>query len=513
MSSNNDPFNSQEVNDLENSIEQAIDDLFVPIEGADDSFALADMDGPPTDSIDKLSHPEMMEEAAQPSSPLGEDEPTGQKSQDLLEPLNECLLSLDWEINLENIKNLQDETNRLAGMLKNDRHSMIIIKMVMMVLKYLLTMKEESSPVSINLLHTAVKCLELFHKPHNKTENEVSDLLIDLKNEFRSIKNEIITPSMNAVSDDQMQADEAGADDPASMTPPSVMTRNMQDLIMQMSEIFSIMQKGVARLSFMDNLFDKNPALAEAAEYFNEVKKDFLNKINDAVNIETNLLEMVRQLNKKIIEAEESMALSGEAMPTASPSPVAEAGDDLLPGEEMASSVEDAGGDMPAQTILPAICVTNIENHMIGIPESFVANVFEISPKKVQKFNDRGYVTLLDFSRRFRSIKKGLGPNLNGLSAKVLKTIKFPIIKLNRKASEFEDMDPSESSVKGIILLSNGSQHAALFTDEVMDKKPQEITHYDETRSFNEISGTATVEGDETAINVIDVEYILSYIV
>ena len=513
MSSSNDPFNSPEVNDLESSIEQAIDDLFVPIEGSDDSFALADMDGPPKDNIDKLSHPELMNPASEEAPPLREEESPHLESQDLLEPLNECLLSLDWEINLENIKALQAETHRLTEVLKNDRHSMIIIKMIMMVLKYLLTMKEDSSPVSINLLHTAVKCLELFHKPHDKTEDEVSGLLIDLKNEFRSIKNEIIAPSESEENATQIGFDENEDDETFCVVSPSVMTKDMQDLIMQMSEIFSIMQKGVARLSFLDKLFDKNPSLAETQEYFNEVKKDFLNKINDAIAIETSLLKIVKNLNKRMIEADESIALSEEIKSVDGPPPLPEA-DEPLPNEEMASPAPEAGGDMPEQTILPAICVANIENHKIGIPESFVANVFEVSPKKVQKFNDRGYVTLLDFSRRFRSIKKGLGPNLNGLSAKVLKTIKFPIIKLNRKASEYDDMnEPSEPVIKGIILLSNGLQHAALFTDEIMDKQPLEISHYDETSSFNEVSGTATVGEDETAVNVIDVEYILSYIV
>ena len=128
----------------------------------------------------------------------------------------------------------------------------------------------------------------------------------------------------------------------------------------------------VTEQNILDKLFEKNPSLTETQEYFNEVKKDFLNKINDAIAIETSLLKIVKNLNKRMIETDESMALSRETDGVDGPPPLPEA-DEPPANEEMASTVEDAEMDTPEQTILPAVCVANIENHMIGIPETFVA--------------------------------------------------------------------------------------------------------------------------------------------
>ncbi len=535
MSVNNDPFNDEEVNDLEFSIEQAIDDLFVPLAGQSDNDNTDQEtdDQAPAEFSDIPLSDDVTEAINEIGGPTIENKPNEIPS-NFLDPINASLLSLDWEINLENIKSLQQETNQLANILQNDRHSMIIVKMIMIVLKYLLSMKEESSPISIKLLHTAIKALALIHNPEEEITNENQKLFINLKNEFRLLKNDILAPSLESADKGQGQTDGHNTAGSSSF-PPSIMVKNIQGLTMQMIDILEIMQKEINRLSFMDKLFDNNPSLAEAKDYFDEIKKDFSTKINDVLSIDSNLIDMLKQLNKKIIDIEENRALTlSDESKTEDISSL-----DELKTEEISSldefrteeiSPEDLGEDLneplpdqePTKSSSPAskeektaplaIYIAQIENHKIGIPESFVANIFELAPKKAQKLNERGYVTLVDFQKRFKGIKHGLNDNLNSLSAKVLKKLKFPVIKLNRNAPGFDDLEAAESQMNGIILLSNGLQHAALFTNEVKNKKPQPIDQYTETNTFNEIKGTATI-GEDSDINIIDVEYILSYVV
>ena len=99
----------------------------------------------------------------------------------------------------------------------------------------------------------------------------------------------------------------------------------------------------------------------------------------------------------------------------------------------------------------------------------------------------------------------GTGP-LADLKVKDLKKIQFPIITLSPETLGSDDSDAI--GPRGIVLLSNGERHGALFTDEVIQKTPYEVKGYRKAGITGEVSGTATIEGD-FEINLIDPDNVL----
>ena len=154
------------------------------------------------------------------------------------------------------------------------------------------------------------------------------------------------------------------------------------------------------------------------------------------------------------------------------------------------------------------IYLADVANNTLALPTEAVANVFKISKRRAKAFRDRGYAKLADFKTAFRSIKRGITGPLADLKVKDLKKIQFPIITLSPEILGSDDTQ-ADAPVKGIVLLSNGESHGALFTDEIMQRTPYEIQGYRQAGLPGEVSGTAIIEGD-FEINVIDPDYVLS---
>jgi hypothetical protein len=156
------------------------------------------------------------------------------------------------------------------------------------------------------------------------------------------------------------------------------------------------------------------------------------------------------------------------------------------------------------------IYLADVANHTLGIPTEAVANVFKVSTRKAKAFHQKGYVSLIDFKTAFRSIKRGITGPLAELKVKDLKNIHFPIITLSPKVLGSDDTH-AEAPVKGIVLLSNGKRHGALFTSEIMQRTPYEARDYRKAGLPGEVDGAAVIEGD-FELNVIDPDYVLSQI-
>ncbi len=186
-----------------------------------------------------------------------------------------------------------------------------------------------------------------------------------------------------------------------------------------------------------------------------------------------------------------------EAMESLGSEPILEL-DDEIP------AVDSDQDPSPAASIYLA----DVANNTLAIPTEAVANVFKISKRRAKAFRNRGYAKLADFKTAFRSIKRGITGPLADLKVKDLKKIQFPIITLSPEILGRDDTQ-ADASVKGIVLLSNGESHGALFTDEIMQRTPYEIQGYRHAGLPGEVSGTAIIEGD-FEINVIDPDYVLS---
>lgn len=189
-----------------------------------------------------------------------------------------------------------------------------------------------------------------------------------------------------------------------------------------------------------------------------------------------------------------------------------EAGESLedLGAEPLVELVEEIPSEatMPAPAELASIYLANVADSTLGIPTYVVANGYKVSKGKVKAIRKRGYAKLTDFKVVFRSIKRGITGPLAGLKLKALKKIEFPIITLSPETLGSDDAEAKVPS-KGIVLLSTGECHGALFTDEVMQQTPYDLTGYRKAGLPGEVSGTATIEGD-FEINVIDPDYVLS---
>ncbi|MGD8987113.1 MAG: hypothetical protein PVF76_02905 [Syntrophobacterales bacterium] len=180
-----------------------------------------------------------------------------------------------------------------------------------------------------------------------------------------------------------------------------------------------------------------------------------------------------------------------------------------LGSEPLLELVEEAPPE-PSLGAPPAeatIYLADVANNTLGIPTEVVTNAFKVSKGKVKSFRKRGYVRLADFKALFRSIKKGVTGPLADLKVKDLKKIQFPIITLSPETLGSDDSD-AIAPARGIVLLSNGERHGALFTDEVIQKTPYEVKGYRKAGLAGEVSGAATIEGD-FEINLIDPDYVL----
>jgi hypothetical protein len=79
----------------------------------------------------------------------------------IIEPLQEAVLSLDWEVSERNIEAFEERVKELAARFPNDKHVAAVAQMVAGVSKYLLTLGETASPLGVQFPGAAVRTLEV----------------------------------------------------------------------------------------------------------------------------------------------------------------------------------------------------------------------------------------------------------------------------------------------------------------------------------------------------------------
>jgi hypothetical protein len=100
----------------------------------------------------------------------------------------------------------------------------------------------------------------------------------------------------------------------------------------------------------------------------------------------------------------------------------------------------------------------------VGIPAPFLVKAVPLSPRLAERIRDRGYATLKDFRSPFRSLKSGISGPLAGRSSRELGLLRFSLAPHSADAVR----EPG-----GAALLSDGRTHAVLFTDRVLEGRPQ----------------------------------------
>ncbi len=239
-----------------------------------------------------------------------------------------------------------------------------------------------------------------------------------------------------------------------------------------------------------------------------------INIIQDAVESVARAAAHLRQnLPGKAVESipsAEAEPLEDMGVETVEFSMVTEEAGEVPGSEPLLESVDEIPAEMVGQEpgFAATIYLADVANHTLGIPTEAVANVFKVSKRKAKAFRQRGYVRLADFRAAFRSIKRGITGPLADLKVKDLKKTQFPIITLSPETLDSDDTQ-AEAPAKGIVLLSNGERHGALFTDVIMQRTSYEAEDCRKAGLPGEVSGTAIIDGD-FEVNVIDPDYVLS---
>jgi hypothetical protein len=95
------------------------------------------------------------------------------------------LLTLDWEINYENIEKYEGELKTVKNNLADDRYSKKLIDLTLPVCNYLRVRKEKASPASMQFLHSATRTLLRFYREKPKASERkqtLERLAVNFKN-------------------------------------------------------------------------------------------------------------------------------------------------------------------------------------------------------------------------------------------------------------------------------------------------------------------------------------------
>jgi hypothetical protein len=601
MDLTDDPLATIDGTDLEADIDKAIDELFV-------------------------QKSEASKPAAEPEAEAEPAQETAEPDVDLLEPLKESLLSLDWEISKENIQRCEEELRAVSEKLGDDRHVAAVIKMNLGVLKYLHATKEAATPSSIQFLHAATQRLDLFHKVPSPEEPKRRQAMDTLLRQFRRLKGEIqrltpaaaparvekepvapreaepvITeePALEELPQEETilvarAVEEASAEpaeeerlveEPAAEQPPpepapeaeaaappaaeaegepalSVrqLSREARDRSAQLSEqLAALAQETKSFFARLLKAVEGKPALEKVAGLFGSVQKNVETSLTNARSLAEHLAGTVEKLQQSIgqqhpsipgsptdigaglrairdslkglegsvARLEQSLQEQDLASTAAVPeedtaaqvhAEVAEVSlepediDEALEPSPLVSELEEEAEaeppTPPAPSVSESIYLANIAGTTLGVSTEAVANVFKISKGKEKAVRQRGYAKLSDFRAPFRSLKRGLAGPLAEQNAKALQDIQFPIISLSPEVVGSDDSS-EQPRPQGIVLLSTGDRHGALFTDDLMQRTPYEIIGYRDAEVSGELRGTATIEGD-FEIKVLDPDQVLS---
>ncbi|MEW6487957.1 MAG: hypothetical protein AB1578_08585 [Thermodesulfobacteriota bacterium] len=121
-----------------------------------------------------------------------------------------------------------------------------------------------------------------------------------------------------------------------------------------------------------------------------------------------------------------------------------------------APPAEEAQGSESA----PSVCLVSVGGAFLEVPAQLVVNAYVLGSGQAARIRERGYATLKDFRKPFRSIKNGLAGPLSERSGGELSGLRFAVA-------------AGSPEPHAAVLLSDGANHAALLTDAVPDRTPR----------------------------------------
>jgi len=117
----------------------------------------------------------------------------------------------------------------------------------------------------------------------------------------------------------------------------------------------------------------------------------------------------------------------------------------------------EAAAEVPAY-------LTSVGGRPTAIRVELLANAFPLTQGQASRIRERGYATLKDFRKPFRSLKSGLAGPLAAFEGKELERLRFPLV---------SEAPGDGGTPNGAVLLSDGRNHAVLLTDSGLDRTPR----------------------------------------
>lgn len=303
---------NEEPPDFESSIDAAIDELFVEAPPSESEGELVDGldENPEAKGESPFDASETQEEAGGTITETKESVASPEEiTAELLDSLKEKLLSLDWEISSANIRALEKVLSELPPEVDSDPKNASVVRMMQAVLKYLATVRYSASPLSIQFLRDAMKTLEKFLVSQDIEEEEAKKSIGKLVNKFRRLKHE--ARKYQKVSREKpFERMEGLAGKPVS---PEVIPDALRQLEMFKNDLREIancrkriknnvkrMENLLSRYERLQSVFDRKPALARVANYFGETTKGLSEELEGVYDTTEILQSLLSRLDRSV---------------------------------------------------------------------------------------------------------------------------------------------------------------------------------------------------------------------
>ncbi len=405
-----------------------------------------------------------------------------------LSSTKECLLSLDWEINKENIEQFQNTINYLTLNPGVDNDSQIMLEAILIILKYLKEAMFEASPLSIQILHKAVECLETLQENKSLSDSERNILKTDFLNQFDQLDFSLdeIEEETTALPEKKTSAalNEALAPSPQIKKKPV-----FKDGPLSFDQLLKEAKDHVA-------------ALEKAVVYFNSIKSYMENNMNRAESISRALIETTEKLQVSLTDTEKPNTYDLLDKQHTGPLPSTPKKTDLPINKEPPPTPD---------TDPLSLYLVRVKGVTIGIPSNAFVGSFKLSKRKALLFKQQGYATLPNLQKLFRNIKADLRGPLALKKDSVLKKMKIPLaIPSPLLIGKHNSLTTPQS--KGAILLADNKLFGLLFIDDIFDQTQYPVQLFRKSLTSKDIIGVAMVQGSigPVKIDVLNINNVLS---
>ncbi|MDY6839398.1 MAG: hypothetical protein SWH78_15645 [Thermodesulfobacteriota bacterium] len=128
-----------------------------------------------------------------------------------LRDLKATILSIDWEITDEAVKSLIEESRRLADEYKDDKNTLMFLRLLDSAGKYIRSKKANAHPDAIRLLNSVYNSLEEVFLSEGVTEGEKKRILLGQVEEFKRLKGQIALNKADGAKGKEEQLPEGAA--------------------------------------------------------------------------------------------------------------------------------------------------------------------------------------------------------------------------------------------------------------------------------------------------------------